>query len=71
MRDPDTMTISPVAQDCPQAWDVPDDHLAPPSAHRVLHLINGEHYSGAERVQDLLAIRLPEFGFEVGSGFVG
>ncbi len=33
---------------------------------RVLHLINGEHYSGAERVQDLLALRLPEFGFEVG-----
>ncbi len=33
---------------------------------RVLHLINGEHYSGAERVQDLLAARLPEFGFEVG-----
>ena len=33
---------------------------------RVLHLINGEHYAGAERVQDLLARRLPEFGFSVG-----
>lgn len=33
---------------------------------RVLHVINGEHYSGAERVQDLLAHRLPELGFEVG-----
>ena len=32
---------------------------------KVLHLINGEHYSGAERVQDLLAARLPEFGYEV------
>jgi glycosyltransferase involved in cell wall biosynthesis len=32
---------------------------------RVLHVINGEHYSGAERVQDLLAIRLPECGFEI------
>jgi len=31
---------------------------------KVLHLINGEHYSGAERVQDLLASRLPEFGFD-------
>ena len=31
---------------------------------RVLHLINGEHYAGAERVQDLLALRLPEFGFQ-------
>ena len=33
---------------------------------RVLHLINGEHYSGAERVQDLLARRLPDFGCEAG-----
>jgi len=32
---------------------------------RVLHVINGEHYSGAERVQDLLASRLPEFGYEI------
>jgi glycosyltransferase involved in cell wall biosynthesis len=29
---------------------------------RVLHVVNGEHYAGAERVQDLLALRLPEFG---------
>ena len=27
---------------------------------RVLHVINGEYYAGAERVQDLLAKRLPE-----------
>ena len=33
---------------------------------RVLHVINGEHYSGAERVQDLLAQELPGFGFDVG-----
>ena len=33
---------------------------------KVLHLINGEHFSGAERVQDLLASALPEFGYEVG-----
>jgi glycosyltransferase involved in cell wall biosynthesis len=31
-----------------------------------LHLINGEHYSGAERVQDLLAKQLPRYGCEVG-----
>jgi glycosyltransferase involved in cell wall biosynthesis len=31
----------------------------------VLHVINGEHFSGAERVQDLLAARLPACGFEV------
>jgi glycosyltransferase involved in cell wall biosynthesis len=32
----------------------------------VLHVINGEHYSGAERVQDLLARHLHEFGYRVG-----
>ncbi len=32
---------------------------------QVLHLINGEHYSGAERVQDLLAARLPELGYDI------
>lgn len=32
---------------------------------RVLHVINGEHFSGAERVQDLLATGLPEFGYDV------
>ncbi|NIL95695.1 MAG: glycosyltransferase [Planctomycetales bacterium] len=32
---------------------------------RVLHVINGEHFAGAERVQDLLASRLPDCGFEV------
>ncbi|EGV15979.1 glycosyltransferase [Thiocapsa marina] len=33
---------------------------------RIIHVINGDLYSGAERVQDLLALRLPEQGFEVG-----
>lgn len=33
---------------------------------RVLHVINGEDYAGAERVQDLLAARLPDFGYRVG-----
>ena len=32
---------------------------------RALHVINGEHYAGAERVQDLLAARLPDFGVDV------
>jgi len=39
---------------------------APVDCVRTLHVINGEDYSGAERVQDLLALRLPEFGYEVG-----
>ncbi len=34
------------------------------AAIRVLHVVNGEHFAGAERVQDLLALRLPEFGVE-------
>jgi len=33
-----------------------------------LHLINGEHFSGAERVQQLLGNRLPDFG--VAANFV-
>lgn len=33
---------------------------------QILHLINGEHFAGAERVQDLLAMRLPEFGYSAG-----
>ncbi len=33
---------------------------------KVLHLINGEFYAGAERVQDLLALHLPQFGYECG-----
>ena len=32
---------------------------------KVLHIINGDLYSGAERVQDLLAQNLPEFGYQV------
>lgn len=31
---------------------------------RVLQVINGEYYSGAERVQDLLALGLQELGYE-------
>lgn len=35
------------------------------ATRKVLHVINGEHYSGAERVQDLLAQELPANGFDV------
>lgn len=33
---------------------------------RVLYIINGDYFAGAERVQDLLALRLPDYGYEVG-----
>lgn len=56
----------------PEANASPTDELSPVLlpirplvTARVLHVINGEHYSGAERVQDLLALRLPDEGFEV------
>lgn len=39
---------------------------APTQAVRVLHVINGEDYAGAERVQDNLALRLPALGFDIG-----
>ncbi len=32
---------------------------------KVLHVINGELYAGAERVQDLLAEHLPAYGYAV------
>jgi glycosyltransferase involved in cell wall biosynthesis len=38
--------------------------VAPPID--VLHVVNGEHYAGAERVQDLLAACLPAYGYRVG-----
>jgi glycosyltransferase involved in cell wall biosynthesis len=40
--------------------------IARPLTAPVLQVINGEHYAGAERVQDLLAGGLPELGFPVG-----
>lgn len=43
---------------------VPSPQSPGPRLVRVLHIINGDHYAGAERVQDLLAARLPQFGFE-------
>lgn len=32
---------------------------------KVLHVVNGQHYAGAARVQDLLALSLPDFGYDV------
>lgn len=46
------------------ALDVAEPASQTVATTRVLHVINGEHYSGAERVQDLLALRLPDFGVE-------
>ncbi|NLS93608.1 MAG: glycosyltransferase family 4 protein [Planctomycetaceae bacterium] len=40
--------------------------LPVPVVGRVLHVVNGEHYAGAERVQDLLSSALPWFGYEAG-----
>lgn len=48
------------------ANDAPTQPAVSAPAIRVLHLVNGEHYAGAERVQDLLALHLPQFGVQVG-----
>lgn len=65
----------PIAHTVTSSVDMPlivptvSDRAEPPqetATLRVLHVINGQHYSGAERVQDLLALELPSFGFEVG-----
>ncbi len=61
-----TSLLNPIADPDQPALRVvspSDDAVCLP---RVLHVINGEHYSGAERVQDLLALRLPDHGYEVG-----
>ena len=56
--------MSSAAQPLVPAASPQEPSPSPVQTVRVLHLINGEHYSGAERVQDLLALGLPEFGFE-------
>lgn len=60
----ETAALSPTADLYRAASDAID--AAPTDSIFALHLVNGEHYSGAERVQDLLARRLPQFGCEVG-----
>lgn len=58
-----------VATPVPVATATPagrDDSPTTPDLVPILHLVNGEHYSGAERVQDLLALGLPTTGFDVG-----
>ncbi len=58
-----------MASTTPSLTSAVDSHEPRPASVQttgVLHLINGEHYSGAERVQDLLALGLPEFGYRAG-----
>jgi glycosyltransferase involved in cell wall biosynthesis len=57
----DALLDAPLQETCPPQLKI----AAPPQLTRVLHVINGEHYSGAERVQDLLAGCLPKSGYEV------
>lgn len=40
-------------------------HTSDKNRPSVLHIVNGEHYAGAARVQDLLAQHLPQNGFDV------
>ncbi len=68
MTNPNTLTAtSPVAMPsiAPTSSALAEPQHATATT-RVLHVINGQHYSGAERVQDLLALELPQLDFEVG-----
>ncbi len=67
MSQPDNLLEPILSSALPAA--LPPAELPQPTAAAtipVLHVINGEHYAGAERVQDLLGKRLPAFGFSVG-----
>lgn len=57
-----TLDLPPTAaaERCPSA-----ESDQPRSVTRIVHVINGEHYSGAERVQDLLAQYLGVHKYEV------
>jgi glycosyltransferase involved in cell wall biosynthesis len=63
---PQFANIADIPERATYRADYPNaDAAAGSNAIQVLHLVNGEHYSGAERVQDLLARQLPRFGCEV------
>jgi len=55
-------TLDPADIDEPATLATPSTSCA---TRQVLHIVNGEHYAGAERVQDLLALQLPQFGYDV------
>lgn len=59
--------MTTVAAPSAQPHTIPEATTRPVAAPtiRVLHVVNGEHYAGAERVQDLLARRLPAAGVSV------
>jgi glycosyltransferase involved in cell wall biosynthesis len=64
--EPDTLAFPAPALALPSTTGASPIVAPGPRTIRVLHLVNGEHYSGAERVQDLLARQLPRLGCEVG-----
>jgi glycosyltransferase involved in cell wall biosynthesis len=66
LSDLETLSFPPPIAVPPLGAPAVAKRLRGPGSLRVLHLINGEHYSGAERVQDLLACQLPRIGCQVG-----
>jgi glycosyltransferase involved in cell wall biosynthesis len=60
------LTLQNAGAEVPQLEFTPSTEGPPrsPKLARVLHVVNGEHYSGAERVQDLLAGYLPACGYD-------
>jgi len=61
-----TPVLAPIAAPVVELPPVERPQPAAVETVPVLHVINGEYYAGAERVQDLLAKRLPALGFSVG-----
>ncbi len=56
-----TVPVSPWGDTRQDKQHLSDDP-APPKHLRVLHVVNGEHFAGAERVQSHLGRCLPQFG---------
>ena len=66
IRSPEPLTpVAPAPDLRVAAPGVPPPVRTPAQLARVLHVVNGEHYSGAERVQDLLGDALPKLGYSV------
>jgi glycosyltransferase involved in cell wall biosynthesis len=64
---PDTIALPWVTASVPSAGNRSEaivESTIPAITHRVLHLVNGQHFAGAERVQSHLGRCLPSYGVQ-------
>jgi glycosyltransferase involved in cell wall biosynthesis len=66
LQTPNLMLQQTSATNLNHAVVLPISPSAPSVDLKVLHVVNGEHFSGAERVQSHLGRCLPKFGVEAG-----